>query len=143
MNQEEQLKDLRVRFAKWDEIRRKQMSFTNNLILTFSVATIGFIAKEYFQYMCHKSLRLGFIALIISVTAGIALAISRLYDYRYTAMKLKAQKEKIEEGKNNIKEIEDLKETAKWLGKFTWACLWFQLGSFLVAIFLVGIFFLW
>lgn len=143
MNQQEETSNLGARLVKWEDLRRNQLAATNNLILTFCVASLGFIASNYFPCLTHWALRFGFISLIISIISGTALSLSRLYDYRYTADMIRMEKEEVNSNISKKTEINDLKAANKWLGKLTWKFLWVQLSFFLLAFFLIGIFFLW
>jgi hypothetical protein len=152
----EERKRLREIEVRWNETRVKQFSFSNNLILTFSLGLLGFISNQLLKKGDQgwslsqiSELRWGLKFAGISVLVGILVTLSRLLDFRYTA--------KISRGKKKKFEFEDLKETiladdqklidgicchkclAKWLGRISWNLFFLQLITFLAGAFMVWI----
>ena len=78
------------RFVRWQKITIDQLSFVTYLLLTFSVATIGFVLSTLLNQsfpMCPYLLWLGGLAALshaLSSAFGIVMAVNRLADFRLT-----------------------------------------------------------
>ena len=119
------------KFIRWQGITITQLSYSINLILTFSVAGLGFcvslLLTESFKpttcqaYAYFSSLFL----LLVSGAFGIWCTINRLRDFRATA-KICNLKRKDE----NNSELQGLRDLTNKLGKKTWGIFWWQIGTF-------------
>ncbi len=131
-------------FVRWQETSMKQMSYVNYLILTLSLAIIGFAVSLMFEdefdvedisLHLYKS---ALILLSVSIVVGIICAIFRLKDFR-TTEKITRQKQK-GAGHNDLKE---LRACAECLGKGSWFFLWWQvrffLSGFILLMFAIGL----
>jgi len=115
-------------FIRWQSIAITQLSYSINLILTFSVAAIGFIVslllnESFKSSVCQKHLFiLSLIILLLSGALGVWCTINRLMDFRATA--------RITNSKYNEAELTNLRTLTKRLGEETWGIFWCQIGSF-------------
>ena len=126
------------KFIRWQGITITQLSYSINLILTFSVAAIGFaislLLNENFKptscqaYIFFLSLFL----LLVSGALGIWCTINRLRDFRTTA---KITNLECKEG--NEAELSTLRALTQKLGEKTWGIFWWQIGAFSVGIFVL------
>jgi hypothetical protein len=121
------------RFTRWQSITIAQLGYSINLVLTFSVASLGFtlsLARSTTQLASNcwaKHLLLVSVVLILlSTGAGLWCVINRLRDFRKT--------ESIARGKERgelppceyaLRKAETVK-----LGKRTWLLFWWQIGLF-------------
>lgn len=142
MSTNENLTEAKAREAKWNDLRRNQLSFTNNLILTFTIAIIGFIAKNLNEFSPKTLIRWGISILFLSILFALAMSLSRLYDYRYTAKVTRLKRRKIEENdpekiKNLESDIEKYRKKYEDMGDYTYSFLWCQLICFLVGFMLI------
>jgi len=118
-------------FIRWQATTITQFGYTLNLVLTLSVASLGFAATLLtndnfspvgvckFMYLCSL------ICLVSSIMLGIWCSINRLTDFRLTA--------KITRLRNKADHVEDVKKLrikTVQLGKKTWELFYFQIGSF-------------
>lgn len=123
------------KFIRWQGITITQLSYSINLILTFSVAALGFgvsllLSEEFNPTSCQAYAYFSSLFLLLASGAfGIWCTINRLRDFRATA-KICSLKRKDE----NNSELPDLRELTKKLGKKTWGIFWWQIGSFSVGI---------
>jgi len=123
-------------FIRWQAITIAQLSYAINLILTFSVAAIGFavtlLLNEKFNpglwQSCAFSLSL--ILLLASGAFGIWCTINRLRDFRATT---KISKLRDKEGEKS--EVQNLRSLTRNLGNKTWGIFWWQIGTFSAGIF--------
>lgn len=75
--------DERHRF--WSAKSIEQLSFANNLILTLSLAALGFFFNQNSQLCSYKKLYITIILICcLSIFLGILSALSRLYDFRFS-----------------------------------------------------------
>lgn len=122
------------RFIRWQQALREQLTFLNNLILTFSIGSIGFIFSllnnscfvpvGFQKFLFTSSL----IIIFISTLFGIATSFSRLYDFRATVKKIKT------ELTENDSEVENLKKLIDLYGKLTWKLFYSQVIVFTVGV---------
>ena len=94
------------RFVRWQTNLRNQVSFTNNLLLTISIAICGFffnlLIKENFK-ICDIFC-IGLYLLILSIFLGIITNVSRIIDFRITLNKIKKELD----SKNDIENLKYL-----------------------------------
>ena len=128
MNKDEKRYDKRVR---WQETRIRQMSYVNYLILTLSLAVLGFAISPLFEKGVSPSIlcKLALISLAASMILGIFCAVCRLEDFRKTARITKLKCHNDRKVQNNS-EIKDLRVCTKSLGKWSWVFLRFQIFLF-------------
>ena len=118
------------RYARWQDYRIKQLSFSINLFLGFAVVSLGYAINlklgEDPRLMAPLSEIIGWWG--ASAALGCLATVSRLLDYRHTAQKIK------EGGYFNT-------FMAKWCGPVTWGSFWVQLIAYVVGAykFLFGI----
>lgn len=114
------------RFIRWQTNLRNQVSFTNNLLLTFSVGILGFIFniladdKMTFDCISRHQIDVGLILILFSVIIGVLTNISRIIDFRLTLKKIKLELEK----EGNLDKIKWLKNT---FGNITWLLFYGQI----------------
>lgn len=126
------------KFIRWQGITFTQLSYSINLILTFSVAAIGFsvsllISENFKPTSCQAyAFFLSLLLLLASGALGIWCTINRLRDFRATA-KITNLKRKY----GNKSELANLRELTKKLGKNTWVIFWWQIGTFSAGIFIL------
>lgn len=114
----------RERHARWQNYRITQLSFSINLFLTFSVASIAYLVNLLLNSKEEEQvLELVLLVWTSSAGAGCVATVTRLLDYRFTAQKI------VRENKWNT-------FFSKNLGKVTWGFFWVQLilyptGAFL------------
>jgi len=127
-------------FVRWQSVSINQLGFTSNLIFTINLAVLGFLINKIidknFVLLCEgKALfTIGLFLMILCFLTGIAINLTRLYDFRLTA-KTARKREKNE----NSPELKNLRKTTKNLGKSTWIIFIIQLTLFglgLISIFL-------
>lgn len=125
-------------FIKWQGITINQFTYAQNLILTFSVAALGFglsfiTNKEFMPFGVSKCFFvLSLLSLLISIGFGLWCVINRLRDFRIT----KDITRKREQNSNNI---EELRIKSRDLGKISWNLFWIEIGFFAGGIFLMSI----
>jgi predicted permease len=89
----------RESFLRWQEYRISHLSFSINLFLTFSIASIGFIIQQ------NPNLEINQVAIdseslstlvwwFISAIFGVLATFSRLVDFRYTAKRIRGGRTK-------------------------------------------------
>ena len=117
-----------TRFIRWQKAALDQLGYALNLILTFTVATIGY----WFALLRDKDFSPGSsakCAMLISLSAlslsgilGLACVVNRLWDFRGTA---------------SIARNHPRKPSKEWLdrlGRLTWCLFYLQLGTFVLGI---------
>lgn len=126
------------RFIRWQTNLRNQVSFTNNLLLTFSVGILGFIfniladGKIVFDCISRHQIDIGLIFILISIVIGILTTISRIIDFRLTLKKIKLELEK----DGNLEKIKWLKKT---FGKITWFLFYGQILSLTIGFLYISV----
>lgn len=127
------------RFTRWQQALREQLTFLNNLILTLSIGSLGFmfslLNKQHFvpingQKLCFTTSLFIFFA---SILFGLAASFSRLFDFRATVKKIKI------ELTDNNSNLESLKELMDLYGKCTWRLFYGQVIVFAVGIITLSI----
>lgn len=113
--------EVKKRYIRWQDYRIKQLSFSINLFLGFAIASLGFAVNLLLSGKVQDSLcfRLTIISWAISAFLGSISTVSRLLDFRYTALKIK------DEGQFNIR-------MAKHCGSVTWATFWCQVFCYVI-----------
>jgi hypothetical protein len=118
-------------FIRWQNIRITQLGFANNLIITLSVASLGYLMNfinipnilNFFQKLLFW---ISSTLLIFSCFFGLLLVVNRLEDFKITAQI--AKKRETEENIN----ISILREKTEKLGKKTWNLFITQVSTFFV-----------
>ncbi len=127
------------RFIRWQGVLREQVTFLNNLLLTLSIAILGFLIialnnQNFKPKGCEKvTFSFGFILIFLSVFMGLFAGISRLSDFRLTLQKIKTSLDK------DFKESAIIKMWMEVYGKLTWTLLVLQIGTFILALILLVI----
>ncbi len=123
----EKVENIRSRFSKWQMKQIDYLTFNINLILTISLAIIGFILTsesnnnvyDFCYDKCSKS-RVTIILFLVIITIGAILNYIRFYDIKFTKDIVKFRKEKLnssEQNKTSIeKKIEKLQSVTNVLG---------------------------
>ena len=120
-------------FVRWQAITISQLSYSINLILTFTIAALGFgaslLLKEQFQPDSWplNLLRLSLALLLAAGGLGIGCTINRLRDFRATT---KITRLRTKEGHEADAELTNLRELTSRLGSRTWQIFWWQIGMF-------------
>ena len=116
-------------FIRWQSITITQLGYTINLILTLTLASLGFgtallINQNFIPTGGGKvTFLLSMLALIISVILGVICIINRLKDFRKTAKIAKLR------GKPNQESyVNELRLSTKKLGANTWIFFYWQVG---------------
>ena len=108
-----------ARYVRWQDHRITQMSFTINLFLGFSVASLAYIINLKLDSKLHGNLPIDttIIWWAFSAAFGVIATMSRLLDFRHTARKIK------DGGSFNS-------FMAKRCGSVTWGCMWLQVITY-------------
>lgn len=114
----------RERYIRWQGIRIGQLSYSINLLLGISIASLGFVInlklrKEGFPF----NLDCIIICWSTSTLLGFLVTFSRLLDFRYTAQKI-------------ISEDDFNTYMAKSCGPVSWGLFWAQIISYVIGAFL-------
>ena len=126
------------RFVRWQGYTMGQLTFVLNMFFGLSVAALAFAFslikdKEFTLSSCPKLLfQIGVVSLCIAVFVSCAAVVSRLFDYRYTAQKVRADEK--EEGEESAV----YKYKSSILGRLTWRLFWAQVVT--MGLGLLGIF---
>ena len=127
---------------RWQATTISQFTYASNLILTFTVASIGFmvsliLSQElnfshcFYQYFYFLAL----LTFSISFLISICLILNRLKDFRDTTDIARIR----EESNNTDERLPILRAENKKLGKKTWCLFNWQLGTFSLAMILAVI----
>lgn len=144
---------LQERLVRWEDNRRKLLTFAINFLLTISIAIIGFIVKNvegpifkgetiFCNHSFYKCLLFFF---IFSVILGCVVLSFRLWDFYLTAKLVRIRRERFLSKKTNERggtssmdeKIQKLKKTTNCLGKLTWIGFRAQFGFFFVGLLLM------
>lgn len=118
-------------FVRWQAIAIQQMTHANNLILGFTVATLGFqvtlLLNEKFVPSSWQKCAFAFslLCLSISVLLGVTVVVNRLRDFRAT---MRAARYREQGSAPEL--IEEQRALYRKLGNRTWLLFWWQLGTF-------------
>jgi len=118
----------RDRFIRRQKIAMDQLSYAQNLVLTFTVAALGYWFgvlkdKDFIPGSSAKSaMLLSLFFLSVSAICGPACVLTRLHDFRGTARR----------ARNHINA--PLKETLDVIGRATWRLFYSQYATFALCI---------
>ena len=122
-------------FIRWQKYTIEQFTYTSNIILSLSVASLGFLVnlltKEYFRLSTSFSKYSYYLALLLfllSISAAIILMINRLCDFRKTKDITKNRES------SNQEEIDNLRIDTNNIGKRSWRLIKCQIFFFLFGI---------
>ncbi len=121
------------RFQRWQKVTIDQFSYTINLMLTFTIAAIGywFVLLSDVNFVPSPTGRcamiLSLMALTLSATCGLSCSISRLQDFRATARRAGGRDDA--PSKNEVDE----------LGRMSWALFYCQVPAFGMGIAALGV----
>lgn len=105
----------RERYVRWQDHRISQLSFSINLFLGFSVASLAYVINLLLtSAKGNTAVKYVLITWAISAGAGCIASVNRLLDFRYTALKIKSP--------NSCNTF-----LAAHLGKVTWVMFWVQI----------------
>jgi hypothetical protein len=132
--------DRRERFVRWQDYRITQLGTCNQLLLTFTVATLGFAVAQSQQnivalsnYWGRACYCLSIICGAVSFICGILTSIMRLQNFRKTAkmtrLKITAPPKRSE---SDWAEISKLKRQTERLDVWTWRLLYGQMATFAI-----------
>lgn len=121
------------RFVRWQTNLRNQVSFTNNLLLTISIAISGFLFNQIIKedFTVNNNFCYGLCLLILSIFLGITTNISRIIDFRLTLKKIKTEFD-------NKSDIDNLKYWSKTFGNITWVLFYCQIASLFFALIFIS-----
>ena len=131
-------KEENEKFVRWQGITITQLSYSINLVLTFSVAALGFgvsllLSDNFKPTTCQAyAFFMSLFFLLASGAFGVWCTINRLRDFRATA-KIANLKRK----DKNHTELPELRTLTNKLGKKTWGIFWWQIGTFSAGILLL------
>lgn len=124
-------------FVRWQAITIGQLTYSINLILGLSVATLGFqvtllLGQNFTLIAWQKCVfNLSLLLLTASVIFGLAVVINRLRAFRSTMRAARAREKKESESI-----IEGHRQLYRRLDSRTWCLFWWQIGTFSGGIFL-------
>ena len=112
---------------RWRKIAIDQLGYAVNLILTFTVATLGYwfaLLKDNLPLgsSAKCAMLLSLLALVLSAICGLMCVVNRLWDFRGTARRAC----RLPEGPT--------KEELRGLGVLTWALFYIQLTAFTIGV---------
>ena len=122
------------RFVRWQKVLREHVTFTNNLIFTVSIGTLGYLIsilgnKEFYPCFASKLFfTYGFILFPISIFFGLGAIFCRLNDFRATVEKIK-----LDSNQSDLLGSIELKRLMDIYGRVTWILLYGQLITFIIA----------
>lgn len=132
-NQSAKHNEAKEKHIRWQGIALTQLGYSINLILTFSLAVIGFgvslWSNEWKHHICFCFYSVALISLFLSIIFGLGCTITRLYDFRKTR-EINKLKRRVVYSPTTSAKIGELRKCTKELGKWTWDLFRFQLGSF-------------
>lgn len=122
------------RIVRWQTVLREHVTYTNNLFLTLSIGTLGYLlsllrSNEFNLYCTEKFFfTSGFIMISLSIILGFGTIFSRLTDFRTTVKKIKLDLANSDQfGSLEMKRLMDI------YGCVTWAFLYGQFFTFAIA----------
>jgi hypothetical protein len=130
--------DKTEKFIRWQGRAITQLSYSINLILSFSVAAVGFgvsllLNENYNPTLCQAyAFYTSLLLLLVSVAFGVLCTINRLRDFRATK-----EITNIKRKDENSPELAGLREFTNKLGNRTWGIFWWQIGTFTAGIFIM------
>jgi uncharacterized membrane protein len=127
-------KEMNDRFVRWQGYSIGQLTLALNMFFGLSVGALAFafslVLDKKFVLSDYPKLafQIGLISLCLAVFVSCAAVISRLFDFRYTARKIRSdEKEEVEESS-----IYKYKSSA--LGRLTWRLFWTQVVTLTVGL---------
>jgi hypothetical protein len=114
------------RFQRWQKIAIDQLGYALNLILTLTIATLGywFVLLKDRDFAPASSAKctmlLSLLALTFSAICGFACVVNRLWDFRGTAKRARSDSSSEAPSKEHL----------DGLGRITWVLFYFQLFAF-------------
>ena len=124
-------------FVRWQSTTIVQLTYAINLVLVFSVATLGFqvsllLGDKFTPVSWQKcAFSLSMLLLLASTGIGIWCVVNRLRDFRATTRAARLR----EEGKSDD-EIQPYRMLYERLERRTWCLFWWQIGTFGVGVLL-------
>lgn len=117
-------------FVRWQAVTIGQLTYAINLVLGFSVATLGFqvtllLGEFTLSGWENFAFGLSLILLTVSIAFGIAVVINRLRAFRATMHAARAREKKDPESI-----IESHRQRYQKLDSRTWPIFWWQIGTF-------------
>ena len=118
-------------FIRWQSTTIAQLTYAINLVLTLSVAALGFhvsllLGKEFTPVSWQKcTFSLSLLLLLASTGIGIWCVVNRLRDFRATTRAARMR----EDGKSDD-DIQPCRTLYDRLGRKTWWLFWWQIGTF-------------
>ncbi|MGP8225416.1 MAG: hypothetical protein ACLQGT_04605 [Terracidiphilus sp.] len=126
-------KDNRDRMVRWQKITIDQLGYVINLIITLSVALLGYffsLLRDTTFVPGHSArcaLLFSFLAIALSVFCGLLCTLIRLLDFRGTAMRTKSRVDA------------PSKSDLERMGNVTWRLFYIQLSAFTLSVVLLAI----
>ena len=127
--------DKTEKFIRWQGRAITQLSYAINIIMTFSVASVGFgasllINQNFNPTSCQAYVFFASLFLLLtSIAFGVWCTINRLRDFRATK-----EITNIKRKDENSQELPRLRDFANKLGNRTWGIFWWQIGTFTAGI---------
>jgi hypothetical protein len=118
---------------RWQKNTLDQLGYALNLILTFTIATLGycFVLLKDKCFAPGSSAKCAFLfslsALAISAICGFACILTRLWDFRETARRARNDSEALS------------REEVRALGRTTWRFFYVQLATFALGVIALGV----
>jgi len=109
------------RYIRWQDYRITQLSFSINLFIGFAIASLAFVISIKLEGKPHGTIPLETVMVWWTASAvfGCIATLSKLFDYRYTAWKIR------DGGSFNTC-------MAKCCGHITWVCFGVQVVSYTI-----------
>ena len=127
-------KEYKERFVRWQTVLREHLTFSNNLLLTVAIGTIGylitFLNNREFNPQCAQKLffSFGFCLISISLISGFGTIITRSIDFRTTVKKIKTKMIMDECNSTEYTTIMNLYGNLTWI-LFYCQCISFMIGA--------------
>ena len=102
------------RIQRWDQIRREQFGYVNNFFFGAAIVAVGFFVN-FSHGLISLSIRFAIFSMFLSVFFGGICALTRLFDFRYTAKNIREKKD--------LKKKEESRRLSKMLGMWSWRLL--------------------
>ena len=126
------MKEERIRFARWQQIRIKQLTYIINLVLVLSCTALGFTLNfiknlnEELNLYSKIFFLVGSILLLSSICLAIFLTIIRLENFRITSILALAN------DRDTMEESKYLRIKSKNYDDKTWNIFIWQMSTFIV-----------
>ena len=127
-------------FIRWQSITNRQLGYAINLILTLSVATLGFQVNTLLDPRFNPiswqraAISISLLSFLFSTALGIYCVINRLRDFRITQNVARKREQEI-----SVSELASDRGRAERLGKRTWKLFRWQIRTFGAGVLLVVI----